>query len=482
MFIFKLLFVVLAPLLLVPIEAAAQVKWKVETLPDPKASGSGYVADPDGILTDADREAIDRRLARIESQTGIQVAVVIVSSIGEEVPKTFATQLYNRWGVGPRDSRGLLILTVIDQRRTETETGYGLEAALPDARLARLQEAHLVPRFRAGEFGAGLWDYLTALEPFFYDAEAAAEVEAQAAKRGNWPWLLAGIGLLFILVLIIGPTQSQLNPPEDGSPHYPPATLKRNFLMLNLRFWGPALLLINWVSGSLFFDAFAFWPFITISWLNLAFLLIYVRTQNNSLALSSWADPYHRYQHLKKVNTWLGLQAILFFPLMLPLWLLYRWRLRKLRYEPRVSQQTGRPLRLLSEAEEDAWLNRGKQMEEELHTVDHDVWLDDETGEALVLPYKRLQFTYSSCPSCGYITYRQTRNETLISPTYTSEGQGAKYFECKNCGYENTVYYTIPKRTQSESSLSSNSSWSSSDSHSSWGGGSSGGGGAGSSW
>ena len=55
-------------------------------------------------------------------------------------------------------------------------------------------------------------------------------------------------------------------------------------------------------------------------------------------------------------------------------------RLKVLRYQPRISPKTGKQMKLLSEQEEDAYLDEGMQAEENLFSMDYDVWKDEETG------------------------------------------------------------------------------------------------------
>ena len=55
-------------------------------------------------------------------------------------------------------------------------------------------------------------------------------------------------------------------------------------------------------------------------------------------------------------------------------------RLRKLRYTPRISPQNGKAMKLLSEDEEDVYLDEGMQAEENAFSIDYDVWVDEESG------------------------------------------------------------------------------------------------------
>ncbi len=62
-------------------------------------------------------------------------------------------------------------------------------------------------------------------------------------------------------------------------------------------------------------------------------------------------------------------------------------RLRKLRYTPRKSPKSGKPMKLLSEEEEDVYLDEGMQAEENVFSVDYDVWIDEETGFTKIEKY-----------------------------------------------------------------------------------------------
>ena len=118
-----------------------QAQWTIETVPDPKAEGLGYVSNPDGILTNEEFTQLNSIIAELEDTTTAQIAVVILKSIDDAVPKEFATELFQYWGIGNKETdNGLLILFVLDQRRIEFETGYGVEGILPDVTCYRIQQ------------------------------------------------------------------------------------------------------------------------------------------------------------------------------------------------------------------------------------------------------------------------------------------------------------------------------------------------------
>jgi uncharacterized protein len=127
----------------------------VESVPNPRAAGS-WVSDMANLLPVATERRIDERLDALNRDLGVEIAVVTVSDI-DSTPKDFANRLFAHWGIGKaRADNGLLVLLVVDQRRLEMETGYGLEPILPDGWLGGMQAEVMVPAFRAGDFPAGL--------------------------------------------------------------------------------------------------------------------------------------------------------------------------------------------------------------------------------------------------------------------------------------------------------------------------------------
>ena len=95
-------------------------------------------------------------LRDFKARTGAEVAVVVLPSIGDAVPKHFATALFEYWSIGQKGAdNGVLVLHVLDLRRVEIETGYGNEGPLPDVKCHWLIESVVIPAFKAGHFAQG---------------------------------------------------------------------------------------------------------------------------------------------------------------------------------------------------------------------------------------------------------------------------------------------------------------------------------------
>ncbi len=128
-------------------------------------------------------------------------------------------------------------------------------------------------------------------------------------------------------------------------------------------------------------------------------------------------------------------------------------RLKNLRYKPRISPKTGKPMKLLSEEEEDVYLDEGMQAEEDIFSIDYDVWVDEESGYTKIEKYSG-HLHALQCPECNYQTFRVLKEEIVKTPSTTEEGELLKHFECGYCGHKAKKTFNIAmlKDFQSEES------------------------------
>jgi DNA-directed RNA polymerase subunit RPC12/RpoP len=126
-------------------------------------------------------------------------------------------------------------------------------------------------------------------------------------------------------------------------------------------------------------------------------------------------------------------------------------RLKVLRYKPRISPKTGKPMKLLSEEEEDAHMDEGMIEEENVFSVDYDVWLDEESGYKQIEKYAG-HLHAIQCPECNYQTFKVNREEVVKAPTATEEGELMKHYVCSYCGYKARKTVTLKVSTKMDES------------------------------
>lgn len=107
-------------------------------------------------------------------------------------------------------------------------------------------------------------------------------------------------------------------------------------------------------------------------------------------------------------------------------------KLKKWRYMPRVNPKTGNKMRLLAEHEEDVHLDAGMKAEEDVFSIDYDVWIDEQTNDVLVEKYQgHLQAL--ECGNCGFYTLKVVKEEITQQPTVDTPGELIKHYECSYC-------------------------------------------------
>ena len=145
-----------------------------------------------------------------------------------------------------------------------------------------------------------------------------------------------------------------------------------------------------------------------------------------------------------------------------------------LRRRPRRCKSCSNLRTRLDEDTEDAHLNPGELREEQLGSVDYDVWWCEPCEDAQVERYGTLFTRHARCPKCRFVTAKKT-SRTIRSATTTSGGEVEVTVQCKHCPYS-------AKSRHRTARLSSSSSSSSSSRSSSFGGGRSSGGGSSGRW
>lgn len=140
---------------------------------------------------------------------------------------------------------------------------------------------------------------------------------------------------------------------------------------------------------------------------------------------------------------------------------------------------------VLPEDVDDEHLDAGQQKEEELGSIDYDVFVCHACSSVSVMAKYKWFSGYSRCRSCSYRAMT-TSSTTLQSATTESEGLAEITETCHHCDHHNVYTRVIPRKPK-PSTNSSGGGFSSggggfSGGGSSFGGGRSGGGGAGSSW
>lgn len=179
----------------------AQTAYTPATVPNVQLQDARrFVSNPDGILSAATVDQIDRMGLDLREKGLAEVAVIVLEAVEPDDLDMFAHTMLNRWGVGKKGrDNGLVITIVKGQRDIQFETGYGLEGVLPDALCKRIQTVYMVPFFAEGNWDKGALEGVKAVYNVLLGN--SDELSALQTAENKSP---GGAMIFIILALVFG--------------------------------------------------------------------------------------------------------------------------------------------------------------------------------------------------------------------------------------------------------------------------------------
>lgn len=173
---------------------------------------SGRVVDQANIVQPSTRNAIEQKLADLETKSGIQLVVATVPSLEGQEIEPYANELFRNWKLGEKTkNNGVLLLVAPNERRVRIEVGYGLEGTLTDALSKVIIANGMTPRFKAGDFGDGISrgvdDIITVLTTDASEWQQRPSLRLdnqQTADPMSWILVVALIALITLLIVSPG--------------------------------------------------------------------------------------------------------------------------------------------------------------------------------------------------------------------------------------------------------------------------------------
>ncbi|MBD5219678.1 MAG: TPM domain-containing protein [Bacteroidales bacterium] len=340
-----------------------------------------FVSNPDGILTAAAVAELDAGLKYVRRNTSAEAVIVVVDDIEGGDIDGFATELFDKWKLGKSDLDNGLLILVAKDLRRGV--------------------------IRTGYGLEGVLPDITC-------GRILREVMFPRFRQGDYD---GGITAAFSTISQI------LNDPANRD-----EILSRE---ADADFAGGQDEDIDFFSVYLVIVAT-----LTFSLL-LVLIIVYAEARKK--------NRHERYVELAKLKplylaaTFLGLGIPLVASLPLVI-ILYR-----LRNAPHKCAQCGTQMKKIDEVHDNEYLNHSQDLEEQIGSVDYDVWLCPNCGETDIEPYVNQSSTYKECQYCHARTAALRQNRIVRRPTTTREGQGVHDYGCLNCGHVTSVPYTIAK-------------------------------------
>ncbi|MFD2610923.1 TPM domain-containing protein [Paenibacillus gansuensis] len=180
----------------------------------PPPVGDIYIQDRANVLSQEQRQALTAIGRSLDDQTGAQVAVLTIETLGGEAPEDYANAAFRKYQLGDREkNNGVLLLLAMQEHEIRIEVGYGLEGAIPDAAAGRILDEYAIPYLRGGrpdQAVVAAYQAISARAAEEYgvklsDGGPPAPNPALAQTGGGFPlgWGIAGFIALIVLDAIL---------------------------------------------------------------------------------------------------------------------------------------------------------------------------------------------------------------------------------------------------------------------------------------
>jgi uncharacterized protein len=193
------------PLAAILLLASVLLPVGVSALAVPPAPTDIPIVDQTNTLSEGQKQTLAAKIAKERSETGNQIAVLMVKSLEGESLEDYSLNVARGWGIGQKErNSGVLLLVAKDDHRLRIEVGYGLEGALPDARASHIINDRITPQFKQAKFyegiDSGLDGIITAIHG---EKDPNLKPEGQAAK--SWTkWIEPLLFGIFVVPIWLG--------------------------------------------------------------------------------------------------------------------------------------------------------------------------------------------------------------------------------------------------------------------------------------
>lgn len=149
-----LILAVAASLLLAACSPSVSTSTTTETaFPEP----TDYVVDQAAIISEVNEAEMKNVSSALAQNSGPEVAVVTVKTIGNNTIEGYAIKLAEKWKVGKAGiDNGAIIVIAVEERKVRIEVGRGVEDKITDAEAGRIIQNDMVPELKNNNWDKGI--------------------------------------------------------------------------------------------------------------------------------------------------------------------------------------------------------------------------------------------------------------------------------------------------------------------------------------
>lgn len=120
-----------------------------------KSNPAMAVNDFANIIDATTEQRLESTLRTYWDSTTIALSVITVTNMNGNEQMDYSTSLFNCWGIGGENNRGILLFVALEERKISIRTGYGIEFALTDLQCNDIID-EMKPLFKKERYSEGI--------------------------------------------------------------------------------------------------------------------------------------------------------------------------------------------------------------------------------------------------------------------------------------------------------------------------------------
>lgn len=153
------------------------------------------IINPDNIFDQSSINQLDTLLLQLEHSTQVQAFVIIVEHIENDDPFTFTVELANKYGIGGKANRGLVLTIATEDRSYALLPGDGVEGALSDVICSNIRNKVLVPLLKESKWADASYMTMHACKEILEGDEEMIAKFSKEEDDDDLAWLLVLVSL-----------------------------------------------------------------------------------------------------------------------------------------------------------------------------------------------------------------------------------------------------------------------------------------------
>jgi uncharacterized protein len=178
--------------------------------PSPPRLVNDYV----GLLSTEQNNYLERKLVALNDTNSTQIAILIVNDLQGYDIVDYSQRVAQKWGIGQQkyDNGAIIILkpkTATSKGEVNIDTGYGLEALIPDITANHIVDNEMIPRFRNDDYFGGLNAGVDVMISLVAGQFSADEYQKRTEGGGGLIGFIVPIIILIIVISMINRSRSR---------------------------------------------------------------------------------------------------------------------------------------------------------------------------------------------------------------------------------------------------------------------------------